>query len=82
LKGGTLPHPASRTMNKDLLYQNKKIFYRSEGVGEPVLFVHGFGENGEVWKDQIEFLKVDHSADETEFKLIIPDLPGSGIRND
>jgi pimeloyl-ACP methyl ester carboxylesterase len=65
-------------MNKDLLYQNKKIFYRSEGLGKPVLFVHGFGENGEVWKNQIEFLKVNHSADETEFKLIIPDLPGSG----
>jgi pimeloyl-ACP methyl ester carboxylesterase len=65
-------------MHKELLYQNKKIFYRSEGIGKPVLFIHGFGENGEVWKTQIGFLKDNLPADETGFKLIIPDLPGSG----
>ena len=58
-------------MNKELLYQNKKIFYRIEGNGNAVLFVHGFGEDGEVWKNQIEFLK-------DSFQLIVPDLPGSG----
>lgn len=58
-------------MNKELLYQNKKIFYRTEGKGKPVIFIHGFGEDGEVWKHQIEFLK-------DRFQLIIPDLPGSG----
>ena len=35
------------------------------------MLVHGFGETGDVWNNQIEFLKDD-------FKLIVPDLPGSG----
>jgi pimeloyl-ACP methyl ester carboxylesterase len=58
-------------MNKELLYQNKKIFYRITGNGNPVVLIHGFGEDGEVWKNQIEFLK-------GKLQLIIPDLPGSG----
>jgi pimeloyl-ACP methyl ester carboxylesterase len=65
-------------MNKYLTYQNKKIFYRIIGNGKPVLLIHGFGEDGEVWKNQIEFLKDNLPAGEAGFKLIIPDLPGSG----
>ena len=37
----------------------------------PVIFIHGFAEDGKIWKNQIEFLQKD-------FLLIIPDLPGSG----
>ena len=58
-------------MEKTILYQNKNIFYRSFGNGDPVMFVHGFGEDGEVWNDQVEFLK-------NKYHLIVPDLPGSG----
>jgi pimeloyl-ACP methyl ester carboxylesterase len=58
-------------MNKELLYQNKKIFYRTSGSGKPVILIHGFGEDGEVWKNQPGFLK-------NKYQLIIPDLPGSG----
>jgi pimeloyl-ACP methyl ester carboxylesterase len=58
-------------MEKEILYENKKIFYRSVGIGKPVMLVHGFGEDGNVWHNQIEFLK-------NKFHLIIPDLPGSG----
>ena len=58
-------------MNKTLTYQSKAIFYRCIGSGEPVILIHGFGEDGDVWKAQADFLK-DH------FRLIIPDLPGSG----
>ena len=58
-------------MNKELLYQNKKIFYRIIGTGKPVFLIHGFGEDGEVWRNQVEFLQ-------TKFQLIVPDLPGSG----
>jgi pimeloyl-ACP methyl ester carboxylesterase len=58
-------------MNKEILYQTKKIFYRSIGNHEPVMLVHGFGEDGEVWNDQIEFLK-------GKYHLLVPDLPGSG----
>jgi len=52
-------------------FQNKKIFYRIEGKGNPVLLLHGFGEDGNIWNKQIESLK-------KSFLFIIPDLPGSG----
>ena len=52
-------------------YQSSKIFYRTVGKGKPVVLIHGFAEDGDVWKNQIEFLK-EHCY------LIIPDLPGSG----
>ena len=58
-------------MNKELIYQNKKIFYRIIGNGKPVVLIHGFGEDGNIWNNQVEYLK-------DQFKLIIPDLPGSG----
>ncbi|MEO7984244.1 MAG: alpha/beta hydrolase [Bacteroidota bacterium] len=58
-------------MDKQLLYQNKKINYRIAGKGKPVILIHGFGEEATVWNNQIEFLK-------EKFQLIIPDLPGSG----
>ena len=58
-------------MNKELLHNNKKIFYRVSGTGNPVLLIHGFGEDGEVWRNQTVFLK-------DKCQLIIPDLPGSG----
>jgi pimeloyl-ACP methyl ester carboxylesterase len=52
-------------------FRNKQIFYRVEGCGKPVILLHGFGEDGNIWNNQIEALKQDH-------QLIIPDLPGSG----
>ena len=58
-------------MNKEIQYQGKKIFYRSNGAGKPVMLVHGFGEDGNVWNKQIEYLK-------DKCYLIVPDLPGSG----
>ena len=58
-------------MEKTILYQNKKIFYRSIGSGDPVMLVHGFGEDGNVWDKQVEHLK-------DKYHLIVPDLPGSG----
>jgi len=58
-------------MDKQIEIAGKKIFYRVHGNGKPVMLVHGFGETGDVWKNQIDFLA-------NNFKLIIPDLPGSG----
>ena len=52
-------------------FKNKKIFYRVEGNGAPVMLVHGFGEDGSIWKHQVEKLQ-------NNFLLIVPDLPGSG----
>ena len=56
---------------KTIQYQSSSIFYRTTGKGKPVVLIHGFAEDGDIWKNQIEFLK-EH------FFLIIPDLPGSG----
>src|SRR5687768_14314526 len=58
-------------MNKELLYEGSKIFYRILGSGKSVVLLHGFGEDSNIWKNQVEFLK-------DKFQLIIPDLPGSG----
>jgi pimeloyl-ACP methyl ester carboxylesterase len=58
-------------MNKKLSYLGNNIHYRITGTGKPVVLVHGFGEDGKVWDQQ-----VDHLRD--EFQLLIPDLPGSG----
>ena len=52
-------------------FKNKKIFCRIEGKGNPVLLIHGFGEDGRLWNKQLDALKENHL-------LIIPDLPGSG----
>lgn len=57
--------------SKNLTYQSSSIFYRTIGKGKSVVLIHGFAEDGDIWKNQIEFLK-DHCY------LIIPDLPGSG----
>jgi pimeloyl-ACP methyl ester carboxylesterase len=56
---------------KFIIYQSSKIFYRIIGNGKPVVLLHGFGEDGTIWQNQIEFLK-------NHFQLIVPDLPGSG----
>jgi pimeloyl-ACP methyl ester carboxylesterase len=56
---------------KSITSQSSKIFYRITGKGKPVVLIHGFGEDGNIWDKQVEFLK-------DQFTLIIPDLPGSG----
>jgi pimeloyl-ACP methyl ester carboxylesterase len=58
-------------MDKEIKIAGKKIFYRVSGNGKPVMLVHGFGEMGDVWNNQVNFLK-------DKFQLIVPDLPGSG----
>jgi pimeloyl-ACP methyl ester carboxylesterase len=57
--------------SKNFTYQSAQIFYRTIGKGKPVVLIHGFAEDGDVWKNQIEFLR-------NHYYLIIPDLPGSG----
>ncbi len=57
--------------SKTFTYQSSKIFYRTIGNGRPIVLIHGFAEDGDIWTNQIDFLK-------NHFQLIIPDLPGSG----
>jgi pimeloyl-ACP methyl ester carboxylesterase len=56
---------------KQLVFRDKKIFYRTGGEGKPVMFLHGFAEDGNTWNYQIEKLK-------EKFYVVVPDLPGSG----
>lgn len=62
---------SSKSVTKEIYFKNKKLSYRSIGSGKTVVLLHGFGEDSEVWKNQVEYLK-------EKFHLIIPDLPGSG----
>ena len=59
-------------MQKSFFYFQKKISYRVVGKGEPVVLIHGFGEDSHIWDKQIVFLQ-NHCL------LIVPDLPGSGL---
>jgi pimeloyl-ACP methyl ester carboxylesterase len=54
-----------------IILNGKKIYYTKEGKGETaVVLLHGFGEDSSIWKDQI--------PDLVSYRLIIPDLPGTG----
>src|ERR1700728_3502684 len=57
--------------HKKIDYKDCEIYYKIIGKGKPVLFLHGFAEDGNVWQYQIDFLK-DH------YQIIVPDIPGSG----
>ncbi|HYF29693.1 MAG TPA: alpha/beta hydrolase [Chitinophagaceae bacterium] len=58
-------------MEKKLLFQGKNLWYRLRGEGQPVMLVHGFGEDHRIWDEQVIQL-------EKRFRVILPDLPGSG----
>jgi pimeloyl-ACP methyl ester carboxylesterase len=48
------------------------LSYSVTGKGlRSIIFIHGFGEDSRIWKQQISFL-------ENDFRLYIPDLPGTG----
>ncbi|HVE61694.1 MAG TPA: alpha/beta hydrolase [Chitinophagaceae bacterium] len=55
---------------KEIIIDNTRVFYRLIGKGPVVILLHGFGEDGNIWKEQWTALK--------DYRLIIPDLPGSG----
>ena len=58
-------------MQRTLMVDDHAISYRVIGEGSPVMLVHGFGEDSRVWEKQEAVL-------EKHFRLILPDLPGSG----
>ncbi|MGC4103077.1 alpha/beta fold hydrolase [Ferruginibacter sp.] len=58
-------------LHKNISLQSANIFYRVAGSGQPVVLLHGFGEDGDVWDKQVDVLK-------NNYTLIVPDLPGSG----
>jgi pimeloyl-ACP methyl ester carboxylesterase len=54
-------------------FRDKKsaLHYLVRGHGEPLLFIHGLGGSGADWAFQVAAL-------EKRFRVIVPDLPGSG----
>lgn len=56
-------------MNADV--NDVRIFYRDAGSGLPILLVHGFPLDGELWRPQIDGLAGD-------YRIIVPDLRGFG----
>ncbi|HTR28969.1 MAG TPA: alpha/beta fold hydrolase [Puia sp.] len=58
-------------MDRTLTIPPHTIFCRDNGSGIPILLLHGFGEDGTVWQNQVDVLAAGS-------RLLIPDLPGSG----
>ncbi len=57
---------------KSIVYDGSRINYYISNNNEPaVMLIHGFGEDGTIWENQIAALQ-------NKFRLIIPDIPGSG----
>lgn len=56
---------------KTILYKNKKVAYDIAGSGKVVVLVHGFGEDGATWQQQVAALQ-------KAFTVVVPHLPGSG----
>jgi pimeloyl-ACP methyl ester carboxylesterase len=55
---------------KEITLKQKKIFYRTTGEGPVVVLLHGVPFDGTLWINQFTAFP--------GYKLIIPDLPGSG----
>jgi pimeloyl-ACP methyl ester carboxylesterase len=55
---------------KEITHKHKKIFYRTIGEGPVVVLLHGVPFDGSLWSNQFNAFP--------DYKLIIPDLPGSG----
>ncbi|MBZ5857132.1 alpha/beta fold hydrolase [Flavihumibacter profundi] len=45
--------------------------YSTIGNGQPLVLIHGFGEDSRIWEQQVEVLQLS-------CRLVIPDLPGAG----
>ncbi|WP_290791250.1 alpha/beta fold hydrolase [Flavihumibacter sp. UBA7668] len=47
------------------------MHYTISGEGKTVVLIHGFGEDSRIWNRQVEWMQ-------KSFKVIVPDLPGTG----
>lgn len=60
-------------MTNKALVNNIRIAYDDHGVGQPILFLHGFALNRSMWEDQIKAL-----LSENHFRFVAPDWRGFG----
>jgi 3-oxoadipate enol-lactonase len=54
-----------------LKHKTRSLYYRVRGQGENLLLIHGLGSSGADWEFQVRAL-------ERHFRVIVPDLPGTG----
>lgn len=59
-------------LQSHLSVQGHTIYYQVWGSGTPVILIHGFAEDSTIWHTQALALAA-------HCKVIIPDLPGSGL---
>lgn len=58
-------------MKRTFDFLGVQTFYSIQGSGETVVLLHGFGEDSKIWNNLTPGL--------SDYQLIIPDLPGSGL---
>ena len=58
-------------MKETFVYQDLNTHYYRHGSGQPVVLLHGFGEDSSIFNNQVEALK-------DICEVFVPDLPGSG----
>lgn len=56
---------------KTIIYRSSAVHYRIIGKGKTVVLLHGFAEDSNIWHHQVDTLQ-------NYFRLLIPDIPGSG----
>ena len=56
---------------QNINYKQTDIYYRVFGNGSPIVFLHGFLEDSNIWLDFIQPLKESH-------QIILIDLPCHG----
>lgn len=56
-------------MDKQTLFKGKKLYYRATGAGEPLVLLHGFCEDADLWTDLTKELA-------KHYLVLAPDLPG------
>lgn len=55
----------------EILHKGTTVFYEDEGKGAALVLLHGFLENGTIWKDVKSFFT-------DKYRVVIIDLPGHG----
>ncbi len=58
--------------NRYLSYRHQQVAYRVCGTGHPLILLHGFGEDGNIWEQQVATLQESN-------RIYVPDLPGTGL---
>ncbi len=56
---------------KTLRLQNSTITYLDEGIGKPIVLLHGFCGSSRYWENIVPKLAEN-------YRVIVPDLPGHG----